>query len=310
MKNPKRTIAVLSVITVALSMTVLFLILSPLFSETESQLSRRADDNCFAMGFYPLNSSETEAFELQKGDVIDVSLVVMKGSLDIVIGQDGKEPIYEGNRVELDSFQVTVPEDGTYFITVFGQKAEGSISFQIHSQSTGSAGSLTDSTPAVAETSTVEEAYAVVIGVYYTAIEQQWDSAALMENDLNYMIAGCYGEKSLENIGYAIADLDSDGTPELLIGALAGEDFYGGMIFALYALDHNGIHQLVFDSGERNRYYYAGENCFANVGAGAFDESFETTLKFEDGELIDMTYTTAPEDYVQMELTPFLEWIK
>lgn len=182
MKNPERTIAVLSVITVALSMTVLFLILSPLLTETESQLSRRTDDNCFSMGFYPLNSSETEAFELQKGDVIDVSLVVMKGSLDIVIGQEEKKPIYEGNRVELDSFQVTVPEDGTYFITVSGTKAEGSISFQIHSHSISSADSLTDSI------STVEEAYAVAIGEYYTAIERQWGSATLMENDLRWTI--------------------------------------------------------------------------------------------------------------------------
>lgn len=170
--------------------------------------------------------------------------------------------------------------------------------------------STTDELPEVTETPTVEEAYAVVIGVYYTAIEQQWDSAALMENDLNYMIEGCYGENPLENIGYAITDIDSDGTPELLIGALAGDDFYGSMIFALYTLDHNGIHQLVFDSSERNRYYYAGENRFANVGAGAFGESFETTVKFEDGEVIDMTYTTDPANYVQMELTPFSEWIK
>lgn len=168
----------------------------------------------------------------------------------------------------------------------------------------------TDELPEVTETPTVKEAYAVVIGVYYTAIEQQWDSAALMENDLNYMIAGCYGENPLENIGYAITDIDSDGTPELLIGALVGNDFYGSMIFALYTLDHNGIHQLVFDSSERNRYYYAGENCFANVGAGAFGESFETTVKFEDSEVIDMTYTTDSANYVQMELTPFSEWVK
>lgn len=165
-----------------------------------------------------------------------------------------------------------------------------------------------DELPEVTETPTVEEAYAVVIGEYYTAIEQQWDSAALMENDLNYMIAGCYGEDPLENIGYAITDIDSDGTPELLIGALAEDDFYGSMIFALYTLDHNGIHQLVFDSSERNRYYFAGEKRFANLGAGAFDERFETTVKFEDGELIDMTYTTDPANYVQMELTPFTSW--
>lgn len=87
------------------------------------------------MSFYPLNSSVSEAFELQKDDVIDVSLVVMKGSLTIVIGQENRKPIYEGNLVELDSFQVRVPEDGTYFITVSGQKAEGSLSFRCMNRS-------------------------------------------------------------------------------------------------------------------------------------------------------------------------------
>lgn len=114
-------------------MEVLVLFFSPMLIKKGSQFSKRVDNDCFSMGFYPLNSSETEVFELQKDNVIDVSLVVVKGSLDIDIGQEGKDPIYEGHCVELDSFQVTVPEDGTYFITVSGQKAEGSISFQIHS---------------------------------------------------------------------------------------------------------------------------------------------------------------------------------
>lgn len=211
MKNQKRTIAVLSVIIVALFMAVLLLIFSLMLIKKESQISKSVDNDCFSMGFYPLNSSETEVFELQKDNVIDVSLVVMKGSLDIDIGQEGKKPIYEGHCVELNSFQVTVPEDGTYFITVSGQKAEGSISFQIHSQSTCSADSRTD------------------------------------------------------------------GMEELLIGTLVDDSFYGKMIFALYTLDDKGIHQLVFDSSERNRCYYAGENRFA---------------------------------YVQAELIPFFEWIK
>lgn len=88
------------------------------------------------------------------------------------------------------------------------------------------------------------------------------------------------------------------------------DDFYGSRIFALYTLDGNGVHQLVFDSSKRNLYYYAGENYFANVGASAFGESFETTVKFENSEVIDMTYTTDLADYVQMELTMFSEWIK
>lgn len=157
---------------------------------------------------------------------------------------------------------------------------------------------------------TVEEAYAIVIGEYYSAAEEQWDSAALMDAGLNYMVAECYLDNPLENIGYAIVDLNNDGTEELLIGSRIEEEFFGKMIFDLYTLDDRGVHRLVFDSSERNRYYYAGENRFANLGAITYNESFETTLKFERGEMVDMTYTTLPADYVQMSLTPIGEWIR
>lgn len=164
--------------------------------------------------------------------------------------------------------------------------------------------------PAPEETPTVEQAYAVVIGEYYTALEQRWNGAELMEDGLNYMAADCYGDAPLKNLGYAIADIDGDGVPELLIGSIHGDEFYDKMIFSLYTLDENGVNKLVFDGTERNRYYYAGENRFANLGSSAFNDSFETTVKLEEGEMIDMTYTTAPESYVQPELTPFSQWVK
>ena len=167
-----------------------------------------------------------------------------------------------------------------------------------------------ETVPAPEETPTEEQAYAVVIGEYYTALEQRWNGAELMEDGLNYMAADCYGEEPLENLGYAIADIDGDGVQELLIGTIKADEFYDKMILSLYTLDENGVNKLVFDGTERNRYYYAGENRFANLGSSAFNESFETTVKLEDGEMIDMTYTTAPADYVQPELTAFSQWVK
>ena len=167
-----------------------------------------------------------------------------------------------------------------------------------------------ETVPAPEETPTVEQAYAVVIGEYYTALEQHWNGAELMEDGLNYMAADCYGEEPLENLGYAIEDIDGDGVQELLIGPIKADEFYEKMIFSLYTLDENGVNKLVFDGTERNRYYYAGENRFANLGSSAFNDSFVTTVKLQEGEMIVMTYTTAPADYVQMELTPFSQWVK
>ena len=167
-----------------------------------------------------------------------------------------------------------------------------------------------EAVPAPEETPTVEQAYAVVIGEYYTALEQRRNGAELMEAGLNYMAADCYGDAPLENLGYAIADIDGDGVQELLIGTIKADEFYEKMVFSLYTLDENGVNKLVFDGTERNRYYYAGENRFANLGSSASNDSFETTVKLEEGEMIDMTYTTAPAEYVQMELTPFSQWVK
>ena len=58
---------------------------------------------------------------------------------------------------------------------------------------------------------------------------------------------------------------------------------------------------------ERDRYYYAGGNRFANLGSSSATDSFVTTLKLEGEGLVDMTFTTDPAAYVQMELAPLLE---
>ncbi|MGN1031647.1 MAG: hypothetical protein ACI4PQ_08600 [Butyricicoccaceae bacterium] len=166
--------------------------------------------------------------------------------------------------------------------------------------------------PAVEEFLTAEEHYAVVIGEYYTALSEKWDAAELMEKELNYMVADCHHGQPLEEIGYAIIDLNGDGTEELLIGSKVEDDFFGKMIFSLYTLDtaRDNAPMLVFDSSERDRYYYAGENRFAHLGANSAEDSFNTTARFENGKILDQTGPIASEDYVQAELTPFSEWVQ
>ena len=120
-------------------------------------------------------------------------------------------------------------------------------------------------------------------------------------------LADCYGTTPLENIGYAIADFDGNGRLELAVGATnaISDAFYGKVIFDLYTVDENGCCIEVFSSGARNRYYYAGEYRFANIGSDSAATSFETTVKLQDTEILDMTQTTSPTDYVQLELSAF-----
>lgn len=164
--------------------------------------------------------------------------------------------------------------------------------------------------PSPVEKPTMLETYATVIGEYYTTLEEEWDAAAVMEAGLNYLVADSFFDTPLEDIGYAVTDLDGDGMDELAIGPMAGDEFFGKMVFSLYTLASDGVPQLLFNSTERNRYYYAGGSNFANLGSSDWNESFVTTRKLEDRKLIDVTYTTDPVDYVQMELTPFSQWVE
>ena len=160
-------------------------------------------------------------------------------------------------------------------------------------------------TPTTEAARTIPEPYASVIGQYHTALKNGWDAAQVMEAGLNYMVADSFFEAPMEDIGYAVTDLDGDGIEELIVGTLKEDSFYGKLIFSLYTLDDEGSPLLLIDSTERNRYYYAGDIRFANIGSSSWNDSFVTTLKLENKELVDMTYTTDPTDYVQMELTPF-----
>ena len=155
-----------------------------------------------------------------------------------------------------------------------------------------------------AEAPAIPVPYEEILSQYQTAISEGWDGQQLVDAGLNHMIR----DVESGTVGYAVDDLDGDGIPEFAIGALSGDEFYGKLIFALYTQDENGNAVQLFSSIERDRYYYAGGVRFANIGSSGADNSYVTTLKLEGEGLVDMTYTTDPADYVQMELTPLAQW--
>lgn len=149
----------------------------------------------------------------------------------------------------------------------------------------------------------IPEAYEKILSLYASALTERWNGEKLMENDMNYMLADCYGDNPFQNVGYAIVDLDENGSRELLIGATAdiGEEFFKDIIFEMYTLDENGNAVRIFISGERDRYYYAGATLFAHVGASSASDSLETTEQLENGTLTDLQSVTDPSEYKQME---------
>ncbi len=118
----------------------------------------------------------------------------------------------------------------------------------------------------------VPAAYEEILTQYRTALEEGWNGQQLTDAGLNIMI----WDVEPDEVGYAVDDIDVDGTQELIIGTINGDEFYKALIFTLYTLDDEGNAVQIFDSMERDRYYYAGGVRFINIGSSGADNSFET----------------------------------
>lgn len=74
--------------------------------------------------FEYMNQQDTHTLKLCKEDVLKLQWEVEKGSIKLIIGQEGKDPIYEGS-LNSASFDLIIPSDGVYTIWFEAQKAKG-----------------------------------------------------------------------------------------------------------------------------------------------------------------------------------------
>ena len=151
------------------------------------------------------------------------------------------------------------------------------------------------------------EAYERLITMYHDALTDQTGVGDLLSEGMSELMADCYGEAPLDHIGYAVTDLDGDGTPELVVAAkdAVSDDFYGKLVFDLYTLDASGTPVQIFSSRARERYYYVGDGCFAYIGADSASESAARTVKLAGMALETLQQTADAEQYVQLDLTRF-----
>ena len=158
------------------------------------------------------------------------------------------------------------------------------------------------------ETPTVPQAYTELLDSYYTALSEHWNGETMIEKGLNLLVKDC-GEKPMKDIGFSVTDLDGDGVSELVIGTVGMDDDYcGKLILDLYTLEQDSA-QPVFVSGERDRYYYAGDCLFANIASSGAADTAETTFRYAGGKMENLGYVTEAGSYTQMELTPFGSWL-
>ena len=91
--------------------------------------SRVSDASGFRMEYSILNREESAGLNLTEGDRLKVTLSHTEGSADVIVGMEGKTPIYRGNGQQNAEFVLEILEKGNYHIFVSGHQAKGSISF-------------------------------------------------------------------------------------------------------------------------------------------------------------------------------------
>ena len=110
----------------------LALIVSLTGCDTKFDGSRTGNDSEFIMEYSLLNQTDTQDLIAKSGDTISGKMIINKGSLSIKIQKDEEKPIYESNGIsESTEFDVEIDESGTYTVSVTGEKAKGSVSFQV-----------------------------------------------------------------------------------------------------------------------------------------------------------------------------------
>ena len=147
--------------------------------------------------------------------------------------------------------------------------------------------------PAVIHVDDTLSAYGSVISAYYRAYtsgnntgEYAWN------NGLSEIIA--YSQQA----GYALRDLDGNGTQELIIAGLGTDDFSEGMLYELYTLVNGQPVQLA-SSSARNRYYLRTDGSILNEGSGGAGHSVFTISRVSGDTLVPeeavMTYFEGTE---------------
>ena len=119
-------LAVTALVAVAL---ILILTRQP---ETCFDGDRISEPGRFALQFNRMNRTDSETVSLAEGDALHVSWQIERGQIDVSIGMEGKETIYQANdRAAGDEadFCVEISQTGAYTITLTAREAKGRVEF-------------------------------------------------------------------------------------------------------------------------------------------------------------------------------------
>lgn len=165
--------------------------------------NKTSDAVSFQMDYTVLNRQEQASFELTAGDAIMVFIAQEAGTVDVIVGINEKEPVYEGNGLTNTSFTLNISEAGTYQIAVTGHAACGNVSFT----------KMTAAPEAEAERQNVPDQSAMYAAYQFALQQIAFEHIYPDGADTGFDSASGF----IEDNHFAIFDINGDGVDELIV---------------------------------------------------------------------------------------------
>ena len=154
----------------------------------------------------------------------------------------------------------------------------------------------------------IPELYQEVLNKFYVAVRDQWPEDQLIDLAALSM-AEYYGDASLDNVGFALMDVNSDGVDELVIGSTAPVEEGGTLIFCMYSDPENPYVNLSGVEGKSYYLHFSEENTYV---AEIKDADAAWILGAEEGSnMVDITYQEGaldPAGRLVLEMIPFAQY--
>lgn len=147
--------------------------------------------------------------------------------------------------------------------------------------------------------------YKDILDVYVQALTNNYGGEELIGSEISLLNMYCYEGSALDNVGYTFLDLDGDGTMELFIGAIGGDEFVANTVFDFYTYQ-DGHPVLLIDSMERARCYICDDNTLVIDGANSASDTEYSCYSYANGELTEIEPVESA--YQQLEYTPFSQY--
>ena len=156
----------------------------------------------------------------------------------------------------------------------------------------------------------IPKLYQKELGKYYVVIRDKWSSDQLMDLGVVAM-PDYYGDVSLDNIGFALMDMNGDSVNELLIGTVDPAEEGGTVIFCMYSNPENPFLNLTSTEGET--YYLHPGEADGTYMAEISGADAAWLFRVEEGEGIsDVIYQEValnPDDRLTLEMIPFSSYL-